>query len=380
MKQLGGICNQLMAILIATFVFSCQSNSKSDPAPTKKYSEYTDLEKMNLKGDVIGFSEYDSETSDHTSFKFINNGNISNEFLYFPLQADGSHLYSYTTYIFDESLLLFKLEHGRGGSDEYIKHYEKYSYEKNLLVKIIAYGDGWTERTIIGYDNSGYPKKEIRIYQSDDKFNEVYYYWKDGRLDSTIRFFGKILKDKNYYKDGRVIKKIDYNEDGSINNDYSCNFEYKLDRFSNDTARVQKDLSGKVIEGGVQTRVIKYRGEDITHYVNTLIEMQSLVHELGSNKLAPINDYNTESNNYNQTTPIEKEKIMCSRCGGTGQKICDGCSGSGEIRCYRCNATGVASDGRRCIYCNVGYNQCKKCYGRTRVSCDGCASRGYNSY
>jgi hypothetical protein len=126
--------------------------------------------------------------------------------------------------------------------------------------------------------------------------------------------------------------------------------------------------------------VIKYRGEDITHYVNTLIEMQSLVHELGSNKLAPINDYNTESNNYNQTAPIEKEKIMCSRCGGTGQKICDGCSGSGEIRCYRCNASGVASDGRRCIYCNVGYNQCKKCYGRTRVSCDGCASRGYNSY
>lgn len=71
---------------------------------------------------------------------------------------------------------------------------------------------------------------------------------------------------------------------------------------------------------------------------------------------------------------------MCCRSHGIDKKICDGCSGSGEIRCYRCNATGVASDGRRCIYFNVGYNQCKKCYGRTKVSCNGCASRGYTNY
>ena len=49
MKQLRGICNLLLAILIATFILSCQSNIKDAPAALKKYSEYTDLEKMNLK-------------------------------------------------------------------------------------------------------------------------------------------------------------------------------------------------------------------------------------------------------------------------------------------------------------------------------------------
>lgn len=380
MKQLRVICNQLLAILIVFFLFSCQSNSKNAPTSIKKYSEYTDLEKMNLKGDVIGFSKYDSETSDHTSFIFINNGNISNEFLYYPLQADGSHLYRYANYIFNNNLLVFKIELSRGGDDQYTKEYEKYSYEKNLLVKINTYGDDWTERSIISYDNSGFPKKEIEIYQSNDQYNEYYYYWKDGKLDSTIRFYGKVLKDKNYYKDGRVIKKIDYNEDGSVNNKYSANFEYKLDRFNNDTAIIKKDLSGNILEGGTQTRVIKYKGEDITHYVNTLIEMHSLVQELGSDKSTTVNDFNTEIYDNSQSAPVVKEKIMCNRCGGTGQKICERCYGKGETRCYRCNGTGVANDGRRCIYCTGGYERCTGCQGRTRISCDGCASRGYTNY
>ena len=58
MKHLRRYTKLLLAILFATCVISCQSNIKNTPTFIKKYSEYTDLDKKNLKREVIGVANY----------------------------------------------------------------------------------------------------------------------------------------------------------------------------------------------------------------------------------------------------------------------------------------------------------------------------------
>ena len=126
-------------------------------------------------------------------------------------------------------------------------------------------------------------------------------------------------------------------------------------------------------------RIIIYKGEDLSKYIKDYVNVVSKITKLDGRLSSYNNSDNNTSNNF-QEQPQQKEKIMCGRCGGTGQKICDNCYGKGETRCYRCDGYGIASDGRKCIYCNAGYEKCTRCYGRTRLSCDGCASRGYTNY
>jgi hypothetical protein len=370
MKQLRGICNQLMAILIATFIFSCQSNNMDAPQSVKKYSEYTDLEKDNLRGEVIAVENYWNKSfcENCLDVTFYNDKGYK-EISFSKLRS----IDYFDRYIYKNNILYNCINVFISGFDGSISNsitYYQYDSNMNLINALLYSNDNSDYSYKFSYDKNGFPKEEI---ESDSKKK---IYWNKGKLDSIVYLYKNEISGREYFKDGRKSEVFRY-KDGVLDSEASHSCIYELDSIGNDINLTRNFLNGKTEK---LTRKIIYKGGDLSDFFNIYMELEERANKIKGTKSSAQNSNNFDSENNIQPQPIEKEKIICNRCGGTGQKICDGCSGSGEIRCYRCNATGVANDGRRCIYCNVGYNQCKKCYGRTRVSCDGCASRGYTNY
>jgi hypothetical protein len=371
MKQLRVFCYQLMAILIATFVFSCQSNNNnSAPAPVKKYSEYTDLEKDNLRGEVIAVENYINKSicENCQDVTFYNDRGYKEISFSRKTIFDYFDRYIYKNNILSNCINIF-ISSFNGLISNSITYYQ-YDSNMNLITALLYSNDNSDYTYKFSYDQNGFPKEEI---ESDNKKK---FYWNHRNLDSIVYLHKNKISGREYFKDGKKSESLWY-KDGVLDTEMSHILKYELDSMGNDINLTRNFLNGKTES---LTRKIIYKGGDLSEFYNAYIELEERANKINGIKNNDQNRNDFESENNIQPQPKEKEKIICNRCGGTGQKICDGCSGSGEIRCYRCNATGVASDGRRCIYCNVGYNQCKKCYGRTRVSCDGCASRGYTNY
>lgn len=365
MKQLRVFCNQLMAILIAAFVFSCQSNNNnSASASMKKYSEYTDLEKMNLKGEVIGLKDYDDR------FYFFNEkGMIEKVF-------EGENSWRIYDYANNRLLNIFSCI---SGDNLFVDIFE---YNSDFLVtKTIFNLNDQEARIVYNYKNdiNGFPIEESDYMPAIDREAITKFYRNNFRLDSSYHYYRGVVTNKKIYKEEREVKNTFFTELGEIDEKNSINYSYDLDSKGNNFKRESINLLGEVDS---VKRVILYKGDDLTKYSTIYKSIFSKMLRKGSSRNADNNlqyDNNNSSNDVKEQ-PQQKEKIMCSRCGGTGQKICERCYGKGETRCYRCNGTGVANDGRKCIYCTGGYENCTGCQGRTRISCDGCASRGYTNY
>ena len=125
-------------IAFAILLFSCNSD-KNVSLKTKKYSEYNDLEKMNLKGDVIGYIdiEYSKDTT-FSRFTFINeNGNVLYSYVYSPLGNDGSHLYQYTNYTYFNNLLQLQQTQGQGGNNDMFLQHKIYLYSGRNIINIM---------------------------------------------------------------------------------------------------------------------------------------------------------------------------------------------------------------------------------------------------
>lgn len=370
MKQLRGISNQLMVILIATFLFSCQFNSNNAPAAVKKYSEYTDLEKDNLRGDVIAVENYINKSICENCLDVT----FYNDRGYKEISFSNRKSYSYfDRYIYMNNILYNSISVFISNFDGSISNsitYYQYDSNMNLITTLLYSNDNSDYTYKFSYDQNGFPKEEI---ESD---SEKKSYWNHGNLDSIVYLYKNKTSVREYFKDGRK-SKISLYKDGVLDNEQSHSIKYGLDSIGNDISLTRFYLNGKIES---VTRRIIYKGGDLSEFFNAYIELEARTNKINStkNSVQKSNDFETE-NNYQQQ-PQQKEKIICSRCGGTGQKICDNCYGKGETRCYRCNGTGFASDGRRCIYCNGGFEKCTRCYGKTRLSCDGCASRGYTNY
>jgi hypothetical protein len=357
-----------MAILITTFLFSCQSNNKNSPTYVKKYSEYTDLEKMNLKGGVIGIDDYHYPCSNNNNcylFTFYNEGgNIEKTFD----SRDDQLILEQNIYLNNRLQNNIRYSYFNIANVNNSIYYFKYDSNFNLQKRTIYDpADRSTYEAMYFYDENGFPKEEIEAESKKLTF------WSNGNLDSISAFFNNKLSFKEYYLNGRIVKRLIYSLDGdkiNTNDSYTCT--YFLDKNGNDIKLVNTYFNGKKDS---LFRKIFYKGDDISIYYDKYIELVVKINSIGYNNVGENNSYNDF-----QEQPQQKEKIMCNRCGGTGQKICERCYGKGETRCYRCNGTGVANDGRKCIYCTGGYERCTGCQGRTRISCDGCASRGYTNY
>jgi hypothetical protein len=369
MKTANLLTHQILLIVFTVLMFSCQSNTKNSPAHTKKYSEYTDLEKMNLKGEVIGVADYStSDCKNCYDFTFYNeNGNVEKEFD----NRDNAFLilrhYIYLNNILRNQINYYLFENNTSSTNMSYFQYDSSlclqseMNHSNLYNKIFEF-------TKYEYDKNGFPKEKI----SDSKER---YYWNAGILDSQILIYDNKILSKKYFSEGRLVKDVRIDSKGNIDKASSFIYTYKLDSTGNDIKLVSTSFEGAKDSS---ERTIIYKGGDLSIYYNTYIELEAKINKINAEKSTEHSNVN--SNNYVAPQPVEKEKIICNRCGGTGQKICERCFGKGETRCYRCNGTGVANDGRRCIYCTGGYERCTGCQGRTRISCDGCAGRGYTNY
>jgi len=343
-------CNQLMAILIATFLFGCQSNSNNAPAPVKNYSEYTDLEKMNLKGEVIGLKDYEG------GFYFFNEKGMIDKTFHSTEDLLSFSLYVYNNDILTNTFYFF----------ENISVNVEFKYDTNsFLVEEISSSINHSSKKIYKNDKKGFPVEIL-----NESFKDLNY-WNNGTLDSskTIFFDEKFGGLYNKFLDGRCI--IFKNDQGTKN------FKYTLDSKGNDIKKSTLNNQGIITDSS--ERIIIYKGGDLSKYIRNYVNVVSKLTKTDGTVSFNIKIDNNIADNF-QEQPQQKEKRICSRCGGTGQKICERCYGKGETRCYRCNGTGIANDGRRCNECNGGYERCTRCQGRTRIDCDNCATRGYTNY
>lgn len=365
MKQLRGISNQLIVILIATFLFSCQFNSNNAPAAVKKYSEYTDLEKMNLRGEVIGFKNY----SVLSSFDFFNNyGMVERSYL----KIDGVNFFWINLNVFSKGYMTSKIT--IYDNQQFSRISYLYDSSNYLLSEKEISQNSQPSITFYKNDSNGYP------LEMESSGSKKVYYWNLGKLDSVYNYYENIVSTKIYYQNGRESKRVVYDKTGSVDKKYSKKYVYYFDRFKNDVKFISTNLLG---EKDSAERIIIYKGDDLTKYENEFNKILSQVTKTHKSQIIVQDNQdisNRNSNGFFQSGPEQKEKINCSECGGSGQKICEKCYGKGETRCIICNGSGVSRDGRRCIYCSGGYEKCTRCYGKTRVRCDDCGGRGYKSY
>ena len=380
-------------IMFILLLFSCQSRN-NNLTIQKKYSDYTVLEKMNLKGDIIGFTNYDIDTTSFSNFSFINDdGNLFSSYIFAPLQEDGSHLYEYTNFFYINNLLILKQTIRQGGDNNLSSEHEKYSYSEKINTQIIKFWDEEPNEDInYVYDKFNYPiKKKNTLLYGERYSGEERYFWTNKSLDSIIRFWRGNIVEKQFFKENRLVRKIDINENGEIIAEKF--FDYKFDNFNNDVARYEKDVDGNLKDSVF--RIIKYKGDDISYYVNKNIEIHLLAHNLTSSKNSISNDYNitpdqsTTQNNYNNA-PQQQEKRKCYSCNGTGQ--CPKCAKPQRVRYKQGESPNDHNESRFgmivCTQCggnlmNFGADKNKSCYlckASGWLNCPECNSNGNGSY
>lgn len=357
MKRLKEISNQIMAILIATFFLSCQSNINNSPASIKNYSDYTDLEKMNLKGNVVGLQDYGSNT-----FYFFDSQGRKEKSYYIEENSKAYSLYIYA----GEKLASYFTFYSDKSS---IRTDFKYDTSSFLINEVSESSNKlFIDKTFLN-NKDGFP-----LEISGDIVKEVNF-WNKNQLDSSITTIDK-TRLTSKYKNGRCVEFRDYKN-------RIQRYQYRLDSYGNDFRMLIFDDKGRLIDS--VERTIIYRGEDLSKYIKNFIHAVSsiakITRDINENQVEEPDDLNENNSiNYVQPQISMDEKINCSECGGSGQQICDKCFGKGETRCIICNGSGVSRDGRRCIYCSGGYEKCTRCYGKTRLKCDNCGGRGYKNH
>lgn len=249
MKQLRAVSKHLLTFLIVILLFSCQSDNKNATEFIKKYSEYTDLEKMNLKGEVIGLKDYD----DHFYF-FNEKGMIEKEF-------HNENIWS--VYDYSNNRLLNIFSGNLGSGDLWLTNFE---YESGFILTKTSF-DLIEQVSSYQYkyknDVNGFPIEEFFGFEPNDKIASTKFFRNNLKLDSSYKYVMGDLSSKFIYADGREGKYIEFDDFGGVDKENSCDFNYEVDIKGNDFKKKSIFLSGKVDSA---ERVILYKGDDLTKY------------------------------------------------------------------------------------------------------------------
>ena len=404
--------------IILLSIFSCSNTS------TK---QKTDLEKENLKGEVIFVSEDDGK-----SFTLYNEYGMNTR--RFVAQERNNWFLDDNSF-FDKNKIKNKIDESVSNGLTKKMIYE-YTYNSNdnleqILLKDISIGsNSFTAK--YEYDLNGNLIKEI----SDDgvqHIEEIFFY--SNKLDSSIRIVkfpneittyinyfnnegNRIIRSQVYSDNRKLVSVTDYkyneNNDDSeeIYSDYSSNennptitkttYEYNYDKNGN---WIQRRVVNSDGETEITNRTIIYKGGDITPFIKKSDEIISSI------KNKTTNENNTESSNNNSQTESndnsssntyqeperqkQPEKVKCYSCRGSGD--CGECgkifrvhtwegyqgwkdrneTRLGYVMCSECSGAGVfykRSDypnvgkweiEKKCYVgnCNSGWKPCNKCNG-----------------
>ena len=370
--------------ILLLFIGSCGKNTNQN-----------DLEKLNLKGDVVLIK--DGEKGFSSTIFFNDKGNIIKE--YFDYNGN-SYIKNYF-YIDDKLSKTIKI-----------------SNEKNFI-NGVYYHNVYEEN--FNYDNNGILNSMVG--QGDNsKVSNTYYFYENGKLikDSTKEVFGFIATTvQNFEYNGESLVRREKNQKvfgnksmfdkGKI--DASFKYVYSIEN-GLDTKEIsdegdafsyeyENDLKGnwtkqKKSNGEVWKREIFYKGDDISLHENKFEELKK---ELSSSSSETNNNQDPTSNNevvpeekniQSNNTPQQQEKRKCYSCNGTGQ--CPKCSKPQRVRYKQGESPSDHNEIRLgmivCTQCggnlmNWGADKNKSCYlckASGWLYCPECNSSGNGSY
>ena len=132
MKKISFFLHQLMLIIFLLLLFSCQSNN-NNLTIRKKYSEYNDLEKLHLKGDVVLLKDVDNRV-----YFFNEKGMIEKSYCD---EADGQQwsLYNYTNHLLTNRLIYSKPDESMNPVSGFTRHNFFYDSNSNLISESFIY-------------------------------------------------------------------------------------------------------------------------------------------------------------------------------------------------------------------------------------------------
>ena len=390
---------------LSVIISSCSSDVKKN-----------DLEKENLKGEVILVTTNSIHTEDESRSGGINfyvyndQGMMTKQFS----GILGKYFNLYETIYDNERKILVKTSQGIQGTG-ISKTEDKYLYDINGKL------ESFTERGLNikhTYNEDGELLKMIMSAEFNWSIVEDYYYSKS-KLDSTTETMKNgdevSYRTRIYGDDIEIVKGYDVETNGNkvlrvivyLKKDESGNdIEELLDEFNNNGIKIKSttkkyeynyDENGnwiqqRQIEEGVlkstTNRTIVYKGGETSIYIN---EIDKIINSLNgggnSSNNSTQNDENSSSsnqNNYsnqNQQTERQKQWVNCNKCKGTGKIVCDKCNGTTLMFCGTCDGRGTFNSGNgstTCYYCKGALKvKCDSCYGKgIKGNCGQCGGRG----
>ena len=341
-------------ILLSTLLLSFGSCGKN--------TNQNDLEKMNLKGEVVlikdggeyiffndkgniikKYNDYRLENLTIQNYYYIDNrlsktkylvkSNINNNISNYDIQE---------TFNYDDD---GKLISSVGQSDKGGSWNTFHFYQKGKLVK------DSTQQQFIGFLST---RVDTYIYKGESLIRRNYNEKYKGETNSTSSII-------SFYENGLEIKTI--NDDNT-----TLTYEYEFDMKGNWVKQIKSN-------GEVWKREIFYKGDDISLYENKFEELKKVISSSSletENNQAPIinNEIVPEENNIqSNNTSQQQEKRKCSSCNGTGQ--CPKCSKPQRVRYKQGESPSDHNEIRLgmivCTQCggnlmNFGADKNKSCY------------------
>ena len=413
--------------IILLSIFSCSDS---------KLGQETDLEKENLKGDVIFVSEDDGK-----SFTLYNEYGMKTRGFYGELDI----YYDDENHYFDKNIKN-KTIRKMGSKIRLSQNFETktdYNYDSRGNLITSKSPDVSEE---FQYDFDGNLIKKTFIGYSVNIVNNFFY--SSNKLDSSInikKFQNDLTTHINYFNNegNRIRSQVrsdnrrdyKYNENNDVSEeiytDYSSNknnptitkttYEYNYDKNGN---WIQQRILNSEGETEISNRTIIYKGEDISSFIKKSDEIISSVKNKTTNENnteSSDNNSQTESNDNSSSNTYQEperqpqpEKVKCYSCRGSGD--CGECGKTfrvhtwegngwkdrnetrlGYVMCSDCSGAGVfykRSDypnvgkweiEKKCYVgnCNSGWKPCNKCngYGNGTLlgKCRDCKGSGFRN-
>lgn len=376
-------------------IFSCSDSNEK---------QKNDLEKENLKGDVLFILESElTEGDDSPTKRYIEYnqfGYTVNDYLEYESPA---HLFQF---FYDENRLLKCVEQERIGRIDFEK-ISLYLYdEQNRLLKKQSTGKRSQGESYGNYDvlysyENDRIKKETTIKNGKEIGYFEFYYSKN--LDSTIqkdimkltkdestRFEivtfnedGQKIREQSYWVDNgeislKLVSELSYDDNGNIVKNISKHdfyvgireWKHEYDSHGNWIKYVLKIDGKKYL---TKTRKLYYSNDDISTVQN---EVENKISNLFSRNNQNQKKENLEKNNESksninyQQPERQKQWVNCSNCNGGGIETCLKCTGNGTTKCDNCYS-GTITD-----VVNGGRKTCYICNGTVRINCKNCNGKG----
>ena len=364
----------LICVLIS--IYSCNTKNKE-----------TDLEKLNLKGDVIFVEEDDGGKY---TWEFDNNGNLLRTIESFSNDFDRIYSLYETSFIRDSTgKLITEKEQNffNGERPTYSPITKKYNYLNDKL-STITYQNNFNDDVLekYKYENDNLVEIKVVFYSKNQDFRSSilttnFFYNKKNHLDSTRRIWvdedgsidsknteiylpnGLLKSDEgfsNIFNDDKSIldfnlrlKEFKYNDKNDLIEEKTTdlkknevtgltNYNYIYDDKNNWIEKTTIDNHSKFKDQHVEKRKIIYKGENYTEFIakydSFILKYKSSSRESNRSSIkldeespsVPVFRSQDNGNTISNNTPQQQEKRKCYDCNGTGQ--CSKCSKPQRVR------------------------------------------------